>query len=285
MTCPHRRPVFHPCLRPNAFTLIELLVVISIIALLISILLPSLGRARDQSKGVHCLARQSEFGKGLAAYENVSDDYLPPALWNPGECPVHHDLVRYGWQEILFKFIYRENVFPGEQVDEHLHDFFVQENFDHERWAEYFQCKAASERGVNSGHYRVYLPFWAYGTYTLYPDGRYGQTQADPRASLSRSAMSPKLILLGDANPKSARGVEDAPPQWPWHNGDDCSYIDAGEANIAGVNGDGNRFSDRHYGGTNYLFQDLHCEWRTDLRDKLAHDYDLNGVLDVDIEP
>ena len=35
------------------------------------------------------------------------------------------------------------------------------------------------------------------------------------------------------------------------------SYIDAGEADYAGSNGrtNGNRFSDRHYGGTNYLFQ------------------------------
>ena len=63
----------------SAFTLIELLVVISIISLLISILMPSLSRARAQAKGVHCVARLKEFGAAFAAYENVSGGTLPTA--------------------------------------------------------------------------------------------------------------------------------------------------------------------------------------------------------------
>ena len=64
--------------RESAFTLIELLTVIAIISLLISILMPSLSRARDQSKGVHCLARFKDLSIALSAYENENHDLLPP---------------------------------------------------------------------------------------------------------------------------------------------------------------------------------------------------------------
>ena len=52
----------------RGFTLIELLVVVSIIALLISILLPSLSRAREQAKLVACQANVSSVGKTFILY-------------------------------------------------------------------------------------------------------------------------------------------------------------------------------------------------------------------------
>ncbi len=60
----------------NGFTLIELLVVVAIIAMLISILLPSLSKARDQAKRVQCLANLQQFGRGFQTYANDNNDYL-----------------------------------------------------------------------------------------------------------------------------------------------------------------------------------------------------------------
>jgi len=69
------------------FTLIELLVVVAIIALLISILLPSLQRAREMAKRVVCASNMGQFGRASTLYSEENDSVLPTAEHDPAGAP------------------------------------------------------------------------------------------------------------------------------------------------------------------------------------------------------
>lgn len=62
--------------RHHGFTLIELLVVVAIIALLISVLLPSLSQAREQAKSAVCLSNLRSIGTSMNTYANDDDKEL-----------------------------------------------------------------------------------------------------------------------------------------------------------------------------------------------------------------
>ena len=73
--------------RRSGFTLIELLVVVAIIALLISILLPSLARARESARSTVCLANLKQLGNGITLYQYDHKGTLP----GPIHLLLYHD--------------------------------------------------------------------------------------------------------------------------------------------------------------------------------------------------
>ena len=100
-------------LRPcgaRGYTLVELLVTMSVIALLMSLLLPAMGRARKSAHRTMCLSNQHQIGTAVGAYIEDADGFYPIAyFWidDDGQRVDHPSVNEAAWDTITIRGVSR----------------------------------------------------------------------------------------------------------------------------------------------------------------------------------
>jgi prepilin-type N-terminal cleavage/methylation domain-containing protein/prepilin-type processing-associated H-X9-DG protein len=194
--------------RAGGFTLVELLVVIGIIALLISILLPSLQSARRSAQAVACLSNLRQAGLATIGYASETDNVLPLGEMGPnynGE-PYNSAGTGTDWPILISAYL-------GSTEGA---DWSTAENV-----TEAFLCPSGQESEENARTHYSSHP-------VLMPNMRFG---ADPMADSPPAAISPRPYRLS-----SIRGSSDTTLIWDGVQSINDTWARTGGSAFVGTN-------------------------------------------------
>ena len=231
------------CKSQKAFTLIELLVVISIIAVLMAILMPALGKVRENARRTICSTRLKDIGMAFQIYRQTYNGHLPPSHKLAGDTGTHQT---NRWH-MRVKDIYNQ-----QQGDSYSYQVFRCPNME----------KYSSPDNPNQAEGMYGYNFFFVGN----PDDGYEDTHWWKRADYIRQPS--QLPIMSDlSNDKvanlyantdsgwwmSVRNPHPSAYQYGWLNGDISQYGEA-RSNMYGP-------AANHGGPTcNFLMSDGHTE-------------------------
>ncbi|MCB9839229.1 MAG: type II secretion system protein [Phycisphaeraceae bacterium] len=172
------RTQLRPC---AAFTLVELLVAISVIALLIGIMIPTLAGARDSGRTVVCLSRMRTLGQLTLEFAEANGDEMPRSRHSAG-------FSRDSWGYVFFEML------TGERFERRDQRWLATLNTE-------FRCPADPRRNEPDG----YIDSFSYGYnvyYELRPDELGDPDGPDWRKSLSAPHPA-SSVLFGELEDQS----------------------------------------------------------------------------------
>jgi prepilin-type processing-associated H-X9-DG protein/prepilin-type N-terminal cleavage/methylation domain-containing protein len=227
-------------LRHVGFTLVELLVVIGIIALLISILLPALSKARESANQVKCAAQQRQILQGMMLHANEHKGYMPMAgkLWTTsgGTSPtdVNDPAQRkYEYVGTTTLVVSATAAGIGKYLGQDM-DFTSVANLQTSLLTgtvrKIFACPSDKEGGRDGETVGGGGSYWSSYAFNEAPLGWADSTGANPggvyghsrlRGNTARFPHASALMLLADAAPRGATFDVEDPNSWMLFNDSD----------------------------------------------------------------